>query len=173
MDELKKMELIGIVFTIIFGTLLHFTYDWSGNSVIVSLFSPVNESIWEHLKLLFFPYIVYSIFEYFYVGSKYNNYATAKILGVISGLIAIPVIFYLYTSLIENNLVLDILTFIVSVIISYVVSYYLLKNQSIEFNGSSIAIVLFIMFLFFAFTYNPPKTELFLDPITNTYGISQ
>ena len=115
MKNIKYVELIGIVFTIIAGSLLHFTFEWSGNNQFVALFSAVNESTWEHLKLLFFPYVIYAIFEYFYIGHNYSNYITAKCIGVLSGLIFIPVVFYAYTYILGTNyLVLDISLFVLS-----------------------------------------------------------
>ena len=51
----------GIIFTLATGTLLHFTYEWSGENPFVALYSPVSESVWEHLKLLFFHQAEYEI----------------------------------------------------------------------------------------------------------------
>ena len=57
-------QLITIIFAIILGTLLHFTYKWSNKNMLVGAFSAVNESTWEHLKLLFFPYFYGNIAFY-------------------------------------------------------------------------------------------------------------
>lgn len=172
MSKLKRYEWIGIIFTIVIGTVLHFVYDWSGNNQFVALFSPINESTWEHLKLLFFPYIIYSIIEFILIGEEYKNFITAKTLGLLSGLAAIPIIFYLYTAILSDNyLILDILTFIIGVLISYAVSSFILKNQAIEWNGSTFIVMIFLIIMFFIFTFHPPTLFLFEDPITHTYGI--
>ena len=63
--RLNIFLIIGAVFTIITGTLLHFVYEWSGESLFVGIFSPINESVWEHLKLLFFPMSVWILIGYF------------------------------------------------------------------------------------------------------------
>ena len=60
--RLARLEGIGFIAVSIAGTLMHFIYEWSGNNKIVALFAPVNESPWEHLKLLFFPFVIYGIF---------------------------------------------------------------------------------------------------------------
>lgn len=170
---MKKSIIAGILFTIILGTLLHFTYEWSGKNNIIALFSAVNESTWEHLKLLFFPYMIYMVYEYFTIGNRYSNYITAKTLGILSGLVAIPLIFNVYTAILGTNyVVLDILTFIVGVIISYIVSYIVLKEGELEFNKLSLIILILLTFAFFYFTFNPPHLDIFLDPVTKTYGIS-
>ena len=57
---LKKLTFIGIIFTIILGTISHNVYPWTGNNFIAGLFSPVNASIWEHMKIAFFPMLIYS-----------------------------------------------------------------------------------------------------------------
>lgn len=169
---MKKSTIIGIVFTIVIGSLLHFTYDLSGNNPMIALFSAINESTWEHLKLLFFPYLLYSIYEYNKIGKKYSNYITSKFLGVSIGLICIPVFFYGYTALLQTNYtVIDISIFILSVVISYLVSIYVLNNPTISFNKISLLLIICILLSFIIFTFNAPHAKLFLDPNTKKYGI--
>ena len=62
MNQLKRYTIIGTVFVIFLGTISHFFYDWSNNNFIVGLFAPVNESTWEHMKLIFFPMLLFSLF---------------------------------------------------------------------------------------------------------------
>ena len=95
MKKQTKVMIIGIVFTTLVGALLHFTYAFSGNNAFVALFSAVNESTWEHLKLLFFPYCIYMIYENYSTKIESNNFWTAKFIGLLCGLIFIPVVFYL------------------------------------------------------------------------------
>ena len=75
--RLNIFLIIGAVFTIITGTLLHFVYEWSGESLFVGIFSPINESVWEHLKLLFFPMSVWILIGYFIFG-KNEHYFKGK-----------------------------------------------------------------------------------------------
>ena len=63
-----KFIIFSGIFVMILGTLLHFTYEWSGNNTFVAAFSAVNESTWEHLKLLFYPMFLTTIIGYFYLG---------------------------------------------------------------------------------------------------------
>ena len=58
---LLKLDIIGFVFVSVIGTLAHFVFEWSGNNTVVGLFCPINESPWEHLKLIFFPYLIWTI----------------------------------------------------------------------------------------------------------------
>lgn len=169
--RLKKFEILGILFTIIAGTLLHFIYAWSHYSSIIALFSPVNESTWEHLKMIFYPYLIYSILEFFVFNKIIKNIITAKFLGVICGLVLIPILFYSCTLVLgKSSLILDICIFCISVIISYIVSYFIMAKSYLNFNIFSLVLFVTLILIFFCFTFYPPKCFIFLDPITCTYG---
>ena len=65
--NLPRRQMTGFLFTSILGTFLHFFFDLTGGNVVAALFSAVNESIWEHMKLLFFPMLIFSIIEYLFL----------------------------------------------------------------------------------------------------------
>ena len=131
--NIKSWHILGIFFTLIFGTLLHFTYEWSGNNSIVGFFSAVNESTIEHLKMIFVPFFLFSILEYLAYGKDISGYVITKSLSISIGMIIIVVTFYLYTWIAGTNyLLMDIAIFILGVVASYFVSYTLLKNQKLN-----------------------------------------
>lgn len=173
--NMKCWHIVGFIFTIIAGTLLHFAYEWSGENFLFALFSPVNESIWEHLKLLFIPMLLFSIIEYYHYGNKLNNFIPANVLSIIIGMVAILVIFYTYTGILSKNyLWADITTFILGVFIAYYTSYQILQSNhlsSLRANQLSLLILFLIIVSFILFTFLPPKLGLFRDPITGTYGL--
>ena len=166
-------ELVGMVIIIILGTLLHFTFEWSGFQEIVGVFSAVNESVWEHLKIAFMASILFMIFEYRYLYKKTNNFFFAKALGIYTTMVIIPVIFYTYTIFIEHNLTIDILSFMFAIIVGQLVSYKILTFKQLSKNLKLISIVaLIILFLaFVVFTFYPLEIPLFQDPVTGEYGI--
>lgn len=88
--NLSKWDII-----VIPANVKHFTFNWS-NNILVGIFSPVNESIWEHLKLLFFPMLITVIFVYFYKGRLIPNYLCAKVLGIIVSIAFTIIFFYTY-----------------------------------------------------------------------------
>ena len=90
-------QMIGFVCTGVGGTLLHFLYDWTGQNPVVGAFSAVNESIWEHMKLLFFPMLIFSFIEFFVIGKEYSNFWCVKLLGAVLGILTIPTLYYTYT----------------------------------------------------------------------------
>lgn len=174
-DKLIKSQLIVILFSLILGTLLHFTYEWSGNNLFVGSFGAVNESVWEHLKLVFYPMLIAMIIEYFFVKQDVNNYIEAKTIGIFTAIFFIIVSFYTYSGVIGTSvIVIDILIFIVSIILGEYVAYRLMKreNESTVLTTSlSIIILLFLLLCFIIFTYIPPEVNLFRDITTGMYGM--
>ena len=77
-NPIPKWQLGGFVFTAILGTLLHFLFDWTGGSALAALFSAVNESIWEHMKLLYYPMLLFTLWEYSVWGKKTPGFWKTK-----------------------------------------------------------------------------------------------
>jgi hypothetical protein len=167
-------ELAGIVFIIVFGSILHFTFEWSGNQAIVGVFSAVNESVWEHLKLGFWPAMVFALIEYRYLKKLTDNFLFAKTVGIYLIPIIITILFYSYTAILgESILIIDILTFVIAVIVGQLVSYRLLTWKSVPYNLNMISLTALILLglAFVLFTFYPPQLAMFQDPITGEYGI--
>ncbi|MGN0383484.1 MAG: DUF6512 family protein [Eubacterium sp.] len=165
--KLKKFTIMGIIFTIIVGSLLHFLYDWFNHNPAVSIFAPVNESTWEHLKLVFYPMIIYAIYYYFKSGHTYPNYSTATAIGIVSAMAAIIILFYTYTGIIGKSILwVDISIFVIATIIGYIIIYIMLKDFSLKFISPGLGIVLieFIFLMFVYFTMSPPDLNLFKAP---------
>lgn len=165
--NINKFIIEGIIFTIIFGTLLHFAYEWSGSNSIVGLFSPVNESVWEHLKLLYYPMTLWVFFGYFKYGKNNRNYFFAALAGLIAGLIIIPVLFYAFTAIVGKSfLAVDIIIYIIGVAVSFLVMGYILKNYNMRTLTVKMGIVLWelFFFLFAIFTIFPPNLPIFQSP---------
>jgi hypothetical protein len=177
MDERKRIlfyESAGIVFIIVFGSILHFTFEWSGSQTIVGVFSAVNESVWEHLKLGFWPAIVFALIEFKYLKKATNNFLFAKTVGIYLIPVIIIVLFYSYTAILgESMLVIDILTFIIAVIVGQLVSYKLLTGKTLPYNLDRVSLIalLLLSLAFVLFTFYPPQLGMFQDPITGEYGI--
>ena len=167
-------ELIGMIFIIILGSLFHFTFEWSNYQPIVGIFSAVNESVWEHLKIGFWPALVWALIEYKYIEKSTNNFFFAKTVGIYLIPIIIPILFYSYTAVLgESVLVIDILTFVIAIIVGQLVSYKLLTCRKLPdtFNKISIVAVVLLSVAFVLFTFYPPHIPLFRDPVTGEYGI--
>ncbi len=165
-------ELVGIVFIIILGSLLHFTFELSDHQAVVGIFSSVNESVWEHLKLAFWPALFFAIIEYRPLKSI-GNFLFAKGVGIYLMPAIIAVLFYSYTAIIgESVFAMDILIFIIAVIIGQLVSYKLLVSKKFPKSWGRIFLIALILLaaLFVIFTFYPPHLPIFQDPITGGYG---
>ena len=166
-----KTNLFRFIFISVLGVLLHFTYEWSGDNAVVGLFSAVNESTWEHLKLVFFPYLSVLFVERLFLKDRYPRYFTAHLAGLLAGLGAIPVLFYTYTGILGTNcLAADIAVFLAAAALAWYLSYRLLCASSFQRKGTetgqwSAVIAMAVLLLFFAYaTFFPPDIPLFLPP---------
>ena len=173
-EKLIKFVIFSIIFVSILGTLLHFTFEWSNGNLLVGAFSAVNESTWEHLKLLFFPMLISTIIGYFYVGKDIPNFLCARVLGIISALLFIIVFFYTYTGILGTNIAfLNIASFFIAVVLGEYVSYKLILSSFDCNNNKAVIALALLLFCFIFFTYFPPQIELFKDPVTGDYGIAR
>lgn len=165
MKALKKYQLFSIIFTFLLGSLLHFTYDWSNQNPIVAVFSSINESTWEHLKLIYFPMLITTIMGYFIFKNKVPNFLCSKVIGIIVAMLFTVIFFYTYSGILGTNVAfIDIGSFFIAIIIGEVVSYLLMRNK-FECNNLIALVILIILFIcFIIFTYNAPRIGLFEDP---------
>lgn len=167
--DLKKFQIWGAIFSIILGTLLHFTYELTNQNFLVGLFSAINESTWEHLKLLITPMIIFSIFEYFLYGKNIDNFFIIRAISILIGMFLIISSFYTYTGILgKNYLPLDIATFFIGVIGAYYFSYKFFQKPILTSNNVNLLgliIIVLILFSIIYFTIQPLNINLFKDPL--------
>ena len=175
MSNLAKWQVGGFVFTSVLGTLLHFLYDICGESIILAPFSAVNESTWEHMKILFIPMLIFAFIENKFIGNRYPDLFSAKLLGILMGLILIPVLFYSYTGIIGRSIdFINISIFVLAAAMVYYVETLLIKNKAtLGINPKIALIIICLIFLTFAVTtFIQPDIPLFIDSTTGKSGIS-
>lgn len=159
---------------VILGTLFHFAFEFSGGNTIVGAFTPVNESIWEHLKLILVPSIIVGILEYYIFGKEYKGYFGAKGFATVIGMLFVLVGYYTYSGIAGTNyFVADILLFIGGVALTSFFTYVFLTKFNFDERESIIGILIitFLLIIFMYFTFNPPMLELFRDPLSEDFGI--
>lgn len=166
MKKLKYYSIAGALFVSVAGTLAHFCYQWSGGNPFIGLFTPVSESTWEHMKLLFFPALLFSPFMIHALRSAYPGITNALFRGITVGTLLIPVLFYTYTGILGFNLLpLDIAVFLASTTTAYILTYRYAGDSHLK----SVFIYKILMVLlgaaFLIFTYFPPSIGLFADPL--------
>ncbi len=165
-EKIKRFHIISFLLVSILGTLLHFTYEWSGENTFVGFFSAVNESTWEHLKLIFFPMLLTTVIGYFYIGKENEKYICGRTKGILAGIIFIISFFYTYTGVLgENIAIIDIASFFIGVIIAELVSYNIINLENYNCNKTISILSLILLFIcFITFTYNAPNLGIFKDP---------
>ena len=168
-------QLMGFAVTSLGGTLLHFLYDWLGEATWVAPFSGVNESTWEHMKLLFWPMLLYAVAQSFFFRDR-EDFWCVKLRGILLGLTLIPVLFYTYNGVIGRSPDwINIAIFFVAAAITFLFEARCFRRATIPCKHSRPALSLLcaIAVLFVLFTFRPPTLSIFKDPLTGTYGIAR
>ena len=171
--RLLKNQIIGFVFVCIAGAIGHFVFRWSGENRIIALFFSVNESPWEHLKLLFFPLFAFTAFTACRFRQDKFNVFFANCTAVYFGMWSILSYYYTFTyALGKQSEFINISSFFIGVLITFVIGYFLINNSIGRGMPNSFALMIFIItsLVFFLFTFKPPFVPLFQDPQTLTYS---
>ena len=170
--EIWLWQLIGFGVTSLFGTLLHFLYEWLGKAIWIAPFSGVNESTWEHMKLLFWPMFIYAIVESFFFRER-EDFWNVKLRGILLGLLLIPVLFYTYNGVIGKSPDwINVAIFFISAAIAYIYETRLFNSTKVSGGSDKWVVALSVIALLFViFTFATPRLEIFKDAITGEYGI--
>lgn len=166
-------QLAGFAVTALGGTLLHFLYDWLGGAPWIAPFSGVNESTWEHMKLLFWPMLAFAAVQSLFFKDR-KDFWCIKLRGILTGLILIPVIFYTYNGAIGRSPDwINISIFFISAAVSYIYETRLFRRGRIPCKRprAAVAILCLLAVFFVVFTFKTPEIGIFRDPLTGFYGI--
>ena len=167
-------QLMGFAVTSLGGTILHFLYDWTGKAIWIAPFSGVNESTWEHMKLLFWPMLIYTVIQSFFFRDR-SDFLCIKSRGMFLGLTLIPALFYTYNGIIGKSPDwINIAIFFISAAIAYIYETKKLNSpEPICRTSPKLAIAIFglLAIVFTVFTFAAPQIGIFKDPLTGTYGI--
>jgi len=168
-----KWELVGVIFVFLLGALLHFVFEWSGESKVVGLIASVNESVWEHFKQGFWPMCLYAAIEYKFLRGHVNNFFLAKAVAVYLIPIITGLVFYGYTAIIGKEiLIVDIIIFLVAIIVGQLTSYNIMTSSKTTkyMNVISLTFIILLALILMLFTFYPPHLPIFLDA-RGFYGI--
>ena len=171
--NISLWQFVGFSLSSLLGTILHFLYEWTGKSELAALISGVNESTWEHMKLLYFPLFAFAVVQSFFFKGN-SNFWCVKLRGILTGLILIPLIFYTYNGVIGKSPDwINISIFFISAAAVFIYETRLLKRRNIRCKNPRTAflIICLIGLSFILFTFKTPRLGIFLDPVTGKYGI--
>ena len=166
-------QLFGFAIVTLSGTLLHFLYEWLYGALWLAPFSGVNESTWEHMKLLFWPMMIFAVVQSLFFRDRKELWCI-KLKGILLGLILIPVIFYTYNGVIGKSPDwVNIAIFFVAAGAAFIYETMVFNRQTVScpHRWLAIAILASIAMLFVIFTFITPPIGIFVDPVTGKYGI--
>ena len=162
----------GFALATFIGSLLHFLYEWTDQSILAAPFSGVNESTWEHMKLLFWPMVWYAIFQWFFFRYM-QNYWWIKLSQILLGLVLIPILFYTYNGVFGTSPDwINIAIFYLSAAITYLLEWWLFNKNKLQWKNSwrAVFFIAALAVFFVLFTFIPPEIPLFQDPVTGNFG---
>ena len=169
----RVWPLTGFLTAAVLGTLAHFAYRWSGGALLAGVFCAVNESVWEHMKLLFFPVFLFTAAQ-FCVGER-DGLLAARAVSVTAGLALIPTLYYTYTGIWgDHTLWADAAIFYLSAAVTFWLDDLLHRQRRLwkmEYQVAGLVWLWVLAFLFVWWTFSPPHIALFRDPLTGLYGI--
>ena len=167
MKKLKYFTVVGGAAVLALGAAAHFFYEWSGNNFFVGMFSPVNESVWEHMKLAFFPMLLFSFAANLFLKKDYPGAASSALCGALLSTALIPVIFYTYSGVLGyNSLLPDILTFVFSVLTG-VLTFFAFAKAALpkRFFRRFLHLPRFLRYYFLSSPFSRPKYVFFKKPV--------
>ncbi len=171
--NIKIIKLIDVFGVFITAFIVHFLYKLIPIT-IVSIIAPVNESIWEHMKIIYTSFILYSIIDYLLL-KKYNinNFFLQLSLVPLIGIIVYLMIYIPIYNIIGENIIFSIGLLFVIIALEQFISYHLLEYKNIRCGNIISLITIIIIYTVFAYlTYHPIKNYIFFDTHDEKYGIN-
>lgn len=172
---MKKIKIIGVIVTFLLTVLYHFLYKWFPNPIF-EVFFPVNESIWEHMKLLYSGILTFNIIEYIIYRKKNintNNFFTVTFLMMITSIILYLIIYLPLYDMFGENMIISISLLVIVIILEQIFSYYLLNygKENKLLNKVSIILIILGYVTLLSLTINPPRNYIFYDIVEHKYGV--
>ena len=172
---LKKVKLISTIGIFLLCFLFHFLYEWFPNSVFAILF-PVNESIWEHMKLLFSGICLYGVVDYIILVKnkvQFNNFFLNLFITSLTSIPIYLIIFLPIYHFIGDNMIISITLMFIVILISQIISFIILSKKTYKMLNYLSFVLIIISYVIFGYlTYNPIHNYIFLDKTKNLYGIN-
>ncbi|MFI3325650.1 MAG: DUF6512 family protein [Clostridia bacterium] len=169
-----KYILWGIPVIFIIGSVFHFIYEFTGDNFIIGLIAPVNESVFEHMKMVPVPVLIWWIVGCVKFKPDKDIWFSSCLISLILGTILVPLIYYFYTSAFGIEIIIvDILILFIAVLLGQLLALHYFEHGSGINYKIALGIMVAVIVVFAIFTLFPPKLPIFMDRSTGTYGINQ
>ncbi len=171
--NLKILKILGAIIAFLVAFPLHFLYD-KFPSLLTSIIAPVNESIFEHMKIIFGSILFSGVIQKIIVIKKDLKYNNICISNVISGFLSIFIflaIFLPIYNIIGENFIVTIIIMFITFIISQIITIYIINKKDMKLEKTAIILTILVYVIFGILTHFPINNTLFIDPITKQLGI--
>ena len=154
------MWILTALVTSLGGAALHFLYDLLPGP-LTALFSPINESVWEHLKLLFWPMLLGAVFL-----SRRSRNRPRLCSAFFAALLATPTLlltsYYLLQAVGVESLAVDIALYFISMFAGYWLAWVLYRRKKPETIGGWLLMVAIVYCASLVlFTFAAPDLPIF------------
>ncbi len=172
----KQWIYMGIPILFVAGAFMHYLYSLTRRNFIIGFISPVNESVWEHLKLIFLPMVLW--WGGYFIARREelssNRWFTAGLVSLVISMVAIVFLYYFYTGAFgKKSVVVDILILLIALFIGQTLSFHIYMNFQGIHAYTIFFIVAIIFFILVLCTLKPPHIPLFKESKTGVYGIKK
>lgn len=177
-DPFVMWMILGIPVLFLIASPLHFVYEWTGKNIVAGLFAPVNESPWEHLKLTFWPVLIWWLVGYLAIMRKKEyGFPRAALTCAVTELFSVVftlAFFYTYTGALgAESLLVDIIGLFFGLFLGILLARHIYKHTKPGMFAAFVCVVVILVMAaaFLWFTFETPHLPVFKDPPTGTYGI--
>ncbi len=159
--KLTRWEFIGVILISGIGIFLHYAYELLDEHQFIKLFAPVNETLWEHLKMAFYGMVGFALIEYIFIGKDYKNFIFAKAFSSLLACFLVVVLYYGYTNFLDPEIYLDIIIFVVAILLAQIFSYAILISKLFVngLNYFGLIVLVATALLFASYTYEAPNNN--------------
>lgn len=172
----KYINIIGVVFIFLIGFVIHGLYEWFPNFFTI-IISPVNESIFEHIKMIYTSYIIWIIIKYFLLkkyGYLENSYLFKELLTTVFEIVLFLLIFVPVYKATGENLFVTLTIYFITIVISAILNSKIKFKKDYKYlNIISLISIIIIYVILTYLSYNPIICNFFLDPTSNRYGLNK
>ena len=174
MSKPEKWLVVGIPILFLVGGFLHFAYGLAGNNVLIGMIAPVNESVFEHMKMVL-PLVLWWSLYYVCNGVKYNinrdKWFWACTVSLACSILTIPTVAYTYRNAFGiESVVFDVFILLFAIAVGQMIGIHVYRyGKGVSF-VTSLTIIALIVVMFVVFTFWPPHTPIFQDDNTGEYG---
>ena len=170
---LKKIKIINVVFLFLLSFLWHFMYNWFPNNIFALVF-PVNESIWEHMKIIYYCLLLGSVLEFYLCKKnniKINNFYIEAMVKSLLGVIFYLIIFIPLYLWLGESMIISIGLMLVTYVFMEFIGYKILTSEELNINILPVIIIALGCIMFVILTFYPLHNFLFFDEVKFGYGI--